>query len=1390
MRQPDFGNGHARARSGRRSTRLAMLLATSALAAPALAETVATAPPPVAQSVDKNGVDILSGQYAGFNPSISIGDATNGAGESRGISGGTYTDSLTAYLQDTGNIATVTVNGAAVKFNETAGVFTPVVKNGDTLVKDASGYTYTTSDGTAYRFSGTSYIGAHFGTIFGVPLQTVTHPSGKTETYYYLAGSFPSTGDVGLRLQAVVTNTGYELHFNYARDDVPTQSSEAAWSDAIDVVALNSLHDTCSTTSYCVNPGGYPEVSNSTTTATQKLYQDSAGNQTHLQIDAQGHLIGIAPPASINNAYMSYSGYFNGQFAVNTITTDRGTTNYAYSTSGTIGTVTETNGSATRTYRVDLTNSHVLAVIDELNRETDYHYNSSQLLDQVTYPKGNFDTFVYDARGNLTTTVRHPKAGSALPSITTSATYPADACANPVTCNKPTSTTDGNGKTTDYTYDPVHGGVATVTGPAPTAGAVRPQTRYHYARLDVHGAPSSSGVYVLADTSSCATLASCAGTADETVTTYTYGDNYLLKSVTIAAGDGSVSSTKSMTYDKVGNMITVDGPLAGAADVTTFKYNLNRQLTATVSPDPDGTGTGNSLKPRVRRTTYSPRGLPTKVEVGTADGPSDAQVAAMTVLQTVDTSYDYYGRKVSDKLSAGSTAYSLTQYAYDAVSNLSCVATRMDPTSNFASAPTDACTATSPAGSFGPDRITQNGYDAADQLRTVTDGVGTSTPRTTSYTYNLNGNLQTVTDAKGNVTNYVYDDLVRLSELHYPDPDTGAWSPTDYEAYGYDGAGNMTTRRVRNNTTITYGYDALNRLTSKTPSSGATNATATFAYDLLGRMTNATASTTAHTVIDKFGYDALGRKTSDESLLDGYSAGKKTMQYDAGGRRTSLAWPDLTLTFDYDNVDEMKHIFEGATPLETFSYDDLGRRASRSAANGTSAGYSYDPVSRLTTLSISGGGSPTSVTLGNYSPANQIGYRTIGDAYATNVPSNGTHSFAINGRNQVAQIDGAIQTYDPKGNKLTLGSTSFTYGIENLLMTGGSSTFIYDALNRLVNSSTGKRFDYDDDQLVSETNVTGAIARRYLFGPATDEPLVWYEGAGSSTKRFMDADERGSVIRVTDASGAAVAANAYDEYGQPNATNIGRFQFTGQAWMPEVGLYYYKARMYSPSLGRFMQPDPVGQSAGPNIYNYVGSDPINRSDPTGLDPNDLDFGDVTVTGDRWKVDLGLQLAQLGWALQRASSIDWEKEGRLILAAQKRSQKISPCMQAFLASQGYAANNLGAVTFQEGDGGRAIAAMAFRNGNPAITLGNNIYVKPGHWSEFSPGSRGYFEETLHTIQWNLSGRANFILSWALGTAMGKLATGDPHNSPLEAQAMGLSIDLENAYNDPSNKNKCP
>src|SRR5690606_34090878 len=118
------------------------------------------------------------------------------------------------------------------------------------------------------------------------------------------------------------------------------------------------------------------------------------------------------------------------------------------------------------------------------------------------------------------------------------------------------------------------------------------------------------------------------------------------------------------------------------------------------------------------------------------------------------------------------------------------------------------------------------------------------------------------------------------------------------------------------------------------------------------------------------------------------------------------------------------------------------------------------------------------------------------------------------------------------------------------------------------------RFVYDGDALVQEFNGSGTLLRRYVHGTELgDDPLAWFEGAGfsSSQQRLLRSDHQGSIVAVADATSANILAiNTYDEYGRQGSSNQGRFQYTGQAWFEELGLYYYKARMCSGTLGRFM----------------------------------------------------------------------------------------------------------------------------------------------------------------------------------------------------------------------------
>ena len=191
--------------------------------------------------------------------------------------------------------------------------------------------------------------------------------------------------------------------------------------------------------------------------------------------------------------------------------------------------------------------------------------------------------------------------------------------------------------------------------------------------------------------------------------------------------------------------------------------------------------------------------------------------------------------------------------------------------------------------------------------------------------------------------------------------------------------------------------------------------------------------------------------------------------------------------------------------------------------------------------------------------------------------------------------------------------------------------FGYDPLGRCVKrwissdgepthaTPTATYFYYDGWNLIQETGLT---ARTYVHGARVDEIVARAPGTGGWLYHYYDA--RGNCIMLTDAIGGLQEVYEYDAFGQPYvytgngnlvARKFGspagnRFLFTGREWLKDVRVYDFRARLYQPELGRFLQPDPKQFDAGDyNLYRYCHNDPVNKSDPTGLTLTSTGGGD-------------------------------------------------------------------------------------------------------------------------------------------------------------------------------------
>jgi len=360
-------------------------------------------------------------------------------------------------------------------------------------------------------------------------------------------------------------------------------------------------------------------------------------------------------------------------------------------------------------------------------------------------------------------------------------------------------------------------------------------------------------------------------------------------------------------------------------------------------------------------------------------------------------------------------------------------------------------------------------------------------------------------------------------------------------------------------------------------------------------MTDPQSLNTAHT------YDVLNRLST---LAFNGQTPAFGFGYDALSRRTSLTRPNsVNATYAYDPQSRLTSILHklGTTTLDgaTYTYDNAGNRATRTDKRlNTTLTYTYDNIYQL---QLAKQGTTTKETY-TY------------DAVGNRLSSLGVSPYAYNSSNELTSLPNVGYTYDNNGStKMKTdpsGITTYTWDFENRLSSvalpgsGGTVSVKYDPFGRRIQKSGPSGtvdYLYDGSRLLEEIDQNGNVLANYTQGMSIDEPLAELRSGVTS---YYHADGLGSVASLSNSAGALSNTYSYDSFGKLTASSgtlTNPFRYSGREFDLETGLYYYRARYYDAATGRFASEDPAGFDGSLNFYDYVENDPVDWTDPSGLD---------------------------------------------------------------------------------------------------------------------------------------------------------------------------------------------
>lgn len=610
-------------------------------------------------------------------------------------------------------------------------------------------------------------------------------------------------------------------------------------------------------------------------------------------------------------------------------------------------------------------------------------------------------------------------------------------------------------------------------------------------------------------------------------------------------------------------------------------------------------------------TSYSVNGRTTSTAINANGQPVSQQVPGQ---DSVSYTYDSRGRQST--VSQGTGA------------NTRIVAYNYNPTSGYLTSVSDPLSRTV---SYNLDVL------GRVQNQTLTGG------QVISYTYDLNSNPTSLTPPGLPAYTTGYNSSSQPVTSTMPSVTGGG---TNQYAATYNPDRQISTITNPDSTQISFGYDSSGYLTTSTlptgsytssfdPATGQPSSisspdglTRSLSYD--GTLVNSISIGGAVTGTLNYSYDNFLRLISDtvngtstinyqyetDGLLS--QAGNLNISYDpANGRPVGTTLSGITTSQSYSSLGEMSS-YQATTASSTlfsdnYTRDKLGRITQKVELVGSqtvTTTYAYDLSGRLTDVTQNG------ASIGHYT------YDANGNRLTFNNTSQGISLTAsYDAQDRLLQYGSTTYTYTPQGEvatKTISGSTatSFHYDAGSNLTSltlpdGRSLQYLYDGSGRRVgkkiNGVLVQGFLFASQiHPLAELDGSNQITSRFIYGGDGNTPSYLVKGA--NTYRLIT-DHLGSVRLVVDAvSGAVVQQIDYDEFGRVTSdTNPGfqPFGYAGGLYDNDTGLVRFGVRDYEPTTGRWTTKDPLGFDAGDtNLYRYVFADPINLSDPTGLECND------------------------------------------------------------------------------------------------------------------------------------------------------------------------------------------